>query len=39
MYLYVELWNAKASWLALEPDRRAAFMKKVDELLGELDVR
>ncbi len=36
MYLYVELWNAKASWLALGPDDRAAFMKKVDGLLGEL---
>ena len=36
MYLYVELWNAKASWLALGPDPRAAFMKKVDALLNEL---
>jgi hypothetical protein len=36
MYLYIELWNAKASWLALGPDPRAAFMKKVDALLNEL---
>ena len=32
----VKLWNAKASWLALSPDDRAAFMKKVDGLLCEL---
>ena len=36
MYLYIELWNAKSSWLALDATQRAAFMAKVDALLNEL---
>jgi hypothetical protein len=36
LYLYIELWNAKSSWLALDTTGRAAFMKKVDGLLKEL---
>ena len=36
MYLYVELWNARPSWLALNAEGRGAFMKKVDDLLKEL---
>jgi hypothetical protein len=36
MYLYIELWNAKASWLALDADGRKAFMAKVDGLLNSL---
>ena len=36
MYLYIELWNAKASWLGLDSDGRAALMAKVDEFLKEI---
>ncbi len=31
MYLYVEMWNAKPSWLALSLAEREAFMAKVAE--------
>jgi len=31
MYLYVEMWNAKPSWLALSLPERQQFMAKVAE--------
>jgi hypothetical protein len=31
MYLYVEMWNAKPTWLALSLPERQAFMAKVAE--------
>ncbi len=36
MYLYVEMWNAKPSWLALSLAEREAFMAKVAEASQEL---
>ena len=36
MYLYVEMWNAKSEWLALDAAGRQAFMTKVDDLLNSL---
>jgi hypothetical protein len=36
MYLYVEMWNAKPSWLGLSDDGRKAFMDNVDQWLGSV---
>ncbi|MCA9036649.1 MAG: hypothetical protein KDA91_16050 [Planctomycetaceae bacterium] len=36
MYLYVEMWNAKPSWLGLPQGQREAFMKKVDAFLATI---
>jgi len=36
MYLYVELWNAKASWLGLGDEERQKFMAGVDEWLNSV---
>lgn len=36
MYLYVEMWNAKPSWLALSLDERKRFMEKVAQAAAGL---
>lgn len=36
MYLYVEMWNAKAEWLGLSDDERQAFMGNVDQWLNSV---
>jgi hypothetical protein len=36
MYLYVELWNPKPSWLSLSAEDRHMFMGKVDKFLQGL---
>jgi hypothetical protein len=36
MYLYVEMWNAKPSWLALSLHERKQFMEKVAEAAAGL---
>jgi len=33
MYLYVEMWNAKPAWMALDDGARRAFMKQIAEFL------
>ena len=35
MYLYVEMWNAKPSWLGLNDCDRQAFMTGVDQFLAK----
>ena len=37
MYLYVEMWNAKPAWLALDKGAREAFMGKVDTFLKTVE--
>ncbi len=36
MYLYVEMWNAKPSWLALSLPERKQFMEKVAQAAAGL---
>lgn len=36
MYLYVETWNAKPAWLALDRAARDRFAGEVQQLLGTL---
>ncbi|MDX1554708.1 MAG: DUF6616 family protein [Xanthomonadales bacterium] len=36
MYLYVEMWNAKPSWLGLSDEERNAFMNNVNQFLDSL---
>jgi hypothetical protein len=37
MYLYIEMWNAKPAWLALDEQKRGAFMEKVGAFLGSVE--
>lgn len=37
MYVLVELWNAKESWLALPASERGKFMDKVNAFLATLE--
>lgn len=37
MYILVELWNAKESWLSLPPSDRGEFMGKVNDFLATLE--
>jgi hypothetical protein len=36
-YVYVELWNAKPAWLALDRADRAAFMEKIGAFLETIE--
>jgi hypothetical protein len=37
MYLYVEMWNAKPAWMALDEGERRAFMQKIGEFLDKTE--
>ena len=37
MYLYVEMWNARPSWMALPEEDRAAFMQKIGAFLDTIE--
>lgn len=36
MYMYVELWNPKPSWVALSQDERKAYLKRLGRAKGTL---
>ena len=36
MYIYVELWKAKPSWLSMKPAERQDYLSRVQESIGGL---
>ena len=36
MYLYLELWSARESWLKMSKDERKAFFKSVESVVAEV---